>query len=277
MARRAVQVFRKPVYGVDMVETLAHQARGDGPRTVVALHGFLGSGRNLGALIRAWTERNPELRVLAPDLPGHGRSPPLPPEPSLEALAEAVLAWMDEINVPEAEIVGHSLGGRVGLVARARAPERVRRLELLDITPGPIPTSETDHVVAVLTAAPDRAPEREVIVEYLRANGLSAGLVQWLAMNLERSTTGDIAWRIDRDRLAAYHHGTRHQSLWWAAEAQPDGLRLLRGGRSAFVADDDIWRLQALGVPVHTIPEAGHFVHVDATDRVVHWLEDPAA
>jgi pimeloyl-ACP methyl ester carboxylesterase len=251
---------------------LAHQSRGSGPRIVVALHGFLGSARNLGGLVRAWTERDPSLCVLAPDLLGHGRSPPMPPEPSLEALADAVLEWMDELDVPSAAVVGHSLGGRVGLVARTRAPDRIARLDLLDITPGPIPVTDTDHVVAVLASAPDRAPERQAIVDHLRDNGLPDGLVQWLSMNLERAPEGDIRWRIDRQRLADYHHRTREQSLWWAVEAHPERLRLLKGGRSPFVSDGDIAKLRALGVPVGTVEDAGHFVHVDATEAVVDWL-----
>ena len=257
------------VYGAVM---LAHQSRGNGPRIVVALHGFLGSGRNLGGLVRAWTERNPSLCVLTPDLLGHGRSPPMPPEPSLEALADAVLAWMDELDVQSAEVVGHSLGGRVGLVARAQAPDRISRLDLLDITPGPIPVTDTDHVVSVLTSAPDRAPDRQPIVDFLREHGLPAGLVQWLSMNLERAAEGDIRWRIDRRRLADYHHRTRGQSLWWAVEAHPERLRLLAGGRSPFVSDADVTRLRALGVPVDTLEDAGHFVHADATEAVVDWL-----
>jgi len=251
---------------------LAFTTRGNGGRAVVALHGFLGSARNLGAMIRAWTARDAAVRVLAPDLLGHGASPPMPEPPSLEALAAGVLRWLDELGEPRVDIVGHSLGGRVALAARARAPERIGRIELLDITPGPIPETDTDRVLSVLLTAPDRADARDPIVEHLRQGGLSAGLVRWLSMNLERGPDGSIAWRIDRHRLADFHHRTRGESLWSWVEARPGGLRWLVGGRSPFVSADDVARLERLGIPIETIPAAGHFVHVDATDAVVDWL-----
>lgn len=252
---------------------LAHHVRGEGHRPVVALHGFLGSGRNLGALVRLWTERDPSLRVFIPDLPGHGRSPPLPPGPTTEHLADAVLAWMDDLDVAKADFVGHSLGGRVALLCRARAPERAGRVALLDITPGPIPVTDTDRVIEALRSAPDRADDRSEIIHHLASSGLAPGLVEWLSMSLERSPRGGVEWRIDRERLAEYHHGTRSQALWGTLDRAPEQVALLRGGRSPFVSTDDVRRLEARGVAVETLEDAGHFVHVDATEAVVEWLE----
>jgi 3-oxoadipate enol-lactonase len=68
---------------------------------------------------------------LALDLPGHGRRPRTA-EPSVEAFAEAVLP-----DCPERfDVVGHSLGGMVGLVLAARWPARVGRLVLVDAVIG---------------------------------------------------------------------------------------------------------------------------------------------
>ena len=68
---------------------------------------------------------------LALDLPGHGRRPRAA-EPSVEAFAEAVLP-----DCPERfDLVGHSLGGMVGLVLAATRPARVGRLVLVDAVIG---------------------------------------------------------------------------------------------------------------------------------------------
>jgi pimeloyl-ACP methyl ester carboxylesterase len=55
--------------------------------------------------------------VLAIDLPGFGDSAPLPPEtePTPAALAEAVSAFLDDLGVGRAHVVGNSLGGWVAL------------------------------------------------------------------------------------------------------------------------------------------------------------------
>ena len=64
---------------------------------------------------------------LAMDLPGHGRRPRAQ-EPTVEAFAEAVLP-----DCPERfDLVGHSLGGMVGMVIAGTAPGRLGRLVLVD-------------------------------------------------------------------------------------------------------------------------------------------------
>jgi pimeloyl-ACP methyl ester carboxylesterase len=73
------------------------------------------------------------LRVLAPDPPGHGASPALPPEafrPS--ALADLAAALLDELGVDRAVFVGFSWGGRVGCSFAGRFPGRTAALVLVD-------------------------------------------------------------------------------------------------------------------------------------------------
>ena len=73
------------------------------------------------------------LRVLAPDAPGHGRSPSLPPEGYLPSrLAELAAALLSELGVDRAAFVGFSWGGQVGCSFAAHFPERTRALVLID-------------------------------------------------------------------------------------------------------------------------------------------------
>ena len=68
--------------------------------------------------------------VLAPDLPGHGRSE----GPALGAVA-AMAGWvaqlLDTASVREAALVGHSMGGAIALETAATLGERVTRVALL--------------------------------------------------------------------------------------------------------------------------------------------------
>lgn len=72
-------------------------------------------------------------RVLAPDLPGHGRSGS-PALASVDAMADWVLALMDAAGVESALLAGHSMGSLIALEASSRAPARVRALALLGTT-----------------------------------------------------------------------------------------------------------------------------------------------
>ena len=67
--------------------------------------------------------------VLAPDLPGHGKSAGVAPE-SVEAGAQFVLALMDAAGVQRAALAGHSFGSLIVLEAAASAPGRISHLVL---------------------------------------------------------------------------------------------------------------------------------------------------
>lgn len=67
--------------------------------------------------------------VLAPDLPGHGRSEG-PPLASVAQMATWVGALLDAAGVRTAALVGHSMGGAIAMEAAAALGERVSRLAL---------------------------------------------------------------------------------------------------------------------------------------------------
>ena len=68
--------------------------------------------------------------VLAPDLPGHGRSGGAPLA-GIEALADWLLALLDAAGVAKAALVGHSMGSLLALETAARAPARVTQLVMV--------------------------------------------------------------------------------------------------------------------------------------------------
>ena len=101
---------------------------GEGP-DVLLLHG-LGSTRASMFEMAATLSRH--YRVHAPDLPGFGSSSK-PPRAAYKApwFAEMIIGLMDELEIPDAHIVGNSMGGRVAIEVGLTAPERVGALGLL--------------------------------------------------------------------------------------------------------------------------------------------------
>jgi pimeloyl-ACP methyl ester carboxylesterase len=90
---------------------------------VMLVHGLGGAAANWLALAPLLL---PGRRVIVPELPGHGGSEPLPAAPSLNAYADRLALLLDE---PTA-VVGHSLGGAIGLRLAIRHPDHVRALVL---------------------------------------------------------------------------------------------------------------------------------------------------
>ncbi|ADO74889.1 alpha/beta fold hydrolase [Stigmatella aurantiaca] len=248
---------------------------GEGEVPTVLLHGFLGSGRNLRSLAVAWSEAEPQRRFLLPDLTGHGASPALPPGADLDTLARDVRETAHAKGFTGSlEWVGHSLGGRVSLAASLLFPAEVAHVTLLDITPSPVPVnlSESGMVLNILLQAPDTAPSRKEMRADLMGHGLSVGLADWLVMNLVSLPDGGVRWRFERQGLAALHERVNGTDLWAAVERPGAKVRCIRGGRARYVTDADVARMEKAGCPVATLPEAGHFVHVDAPQALLQWL-----
>lgn len=253
----------------------AHFGLGQGPNATVLLHGFLGSGRNLRSLAQLWLERDPSRRFLVPDLRGHGDAPPLGPGDSLATLANDVLATTKAGGLhPPVRLVGHSLGGRVALVAADLEPALFDQVVVLDIGPGATPPalSESRRVLDVLLAAPEVASDRARMRAHLMEQGLSRPLADWLLMNLRPGAGGALTWRFDRQALADLHARFSAEDLWPLVERAEVPLHFIRGENSSYLSPRDAERLARLGCVVDTLPAAGHFVHVDAPGPLVDLL-----
>lgn len=110
-----------------MSDLLHFSDQGEGP-AVIFLHGFLESSSMWNYLsIDDW-----EVRRILIDLPGHGDSLVLNEvPPSIERMAEKVIEIIDRIGVASYSVVGHSMGGYVGLQL-LRKDNRANRLILLN-------------------------------------------------------------------------------------------------------------------------------------------------
>jgi 2-succinyl-6-hydroxy-2,4-cyclohexadiene-1-carboxylate synthase len=158
---------------------------------LLLLHGFTGCKAFWAPLAEAWAER---WYVLAPDLPGHGDSPPPGPDEGLEVAAEQLASAMPAA----ATVVGYSLGGRLALHLAIAHPERVERLVLVGASAG-LP-EEVDRAA--------RRLEDARWVSMLRHQGLEAFLDAWEALPL----------------FAGHRAATPERQAW---------LRGLRAGQSA--------------------------------------------
>jgi poly(3-hydroxyoctanoate) depolymerase len=104
---------------------------GDGPPLLLI--------NGIGAYMKMWTaleEGLPDVRLIAFDAPGSGRSPSFMVPLSVEMLAQLTDRLLDRLGYDRVDDLGYSFGGLIAQFLAGQAPARVRRLVLVATTPG---------------------------------------------------------------------------------------------------------------------------------------------
>ena len=247
-------------------EPLASTTYGEhGPRLVL-LHGLFGQGRNVTGVAKALAA---DARVTLLDLPDHGRSP-WSRAFSYVATADRVADHL-AVTAPEERwtVAGHSMGGKVGMLAALRHPGLVERLCVVDVAP--VPTSAVSsfgtYVAALrrvdIATLPDRATAERVVAETVPDPVIRGFLLQ----NLRRDGTGDAArWRWQLN-LALLGDHLGEIADWPPGPWDPyDGPVLwLAGVDSDYVQASYAPAMRALfpRVRLVRVKNAGHWVHAD--------------
>lgn len=189
---------------------------------------------------------------LALDLPGHGRRPRAK-EPTVEAFAEAILP-----DCPDRfDLVGHSLGGMVGMVIAATRPARVGRLVLVEAVIGS--TSETLRWQGSIIAG--------LAMRVLRPSALG-----WL---FSRGTEGATRQTLRRDLSAMSREGLRDAlTATTTFDVEPWLPRIVTPTLVLAAERNPISRRQgrriADGIAGATFEElpGGHLLHTDCPDAL---------
>jgi pimeloyl-ACP methyl ester carboxylesterase len=241
-----------------------HQG-GSGEPVLLLLHG-------LGATGDVWQGWRPLLarrwpgRWLAPDLPGHGGSPPLS-DYTFESLAAAVA---DTVGAGARTVVlGHSLGGVVGLaLAGGGFPVPVQAVIGLGIKIA-WADDELDRARALARRSPAWFASRdEAAARYLRISGL-AGQLDVAGPAVEAGLREqDGRWRLAMDPRA-FAVGAPDMPQLLARSRAP--VTLARGEHDAMNTGEQLTRL---GVPAVTLPGLGHNAHVE-NPHLASTLLDP--
>jgi pimeloyl-ACP methyl ester carboxylesterase len=207
--------------------------------------------------------------ALAVDLPGHGHSAwredgDYSPQNNAAAVAPVVSQL-----APDAElVVGMSLGGLTAIGLGAIAPQLVSELVLVDVTPSALRryaemTTDEQGTVA-LVAGERNFPSFEAILEVTTAAAPHRdrkSLRRGVFHNSRRLDDGTWTWRYDNIRQIP-----DFDSLWDDFAGLSVPVRLVRGGTSPFVTDEDADELarraqQFQGVQI--VEHSGHSVQSD--------------
>jgi 2-hydroxy-6-oxonona-2,4-dienedioate hydrolase len=132
--RAAVKSTWANVKGLRMHALTAGDEADRHASAVVCVHGMIVSSRYMVPTVE---RLGSSFRVYAPDLPGYGVSAKPPRVPDVPRQADAIVDWMDAIQVERVSLLGNSYGCQIAASVAARYPERVDRVVLVGPTTNP--------------------------------------------------------------------------------------------------------------------------------------------
>jgi sigma-B regulation protein RsbQ len=253
----------------DAKDALNARMTGRGPDTLVLLHG-LGTDQSIWDAFRPWLSHH--YRVLTYDLPFAGSANPaffdLRRHGSIEGHANDLLEILQSEGVRRCSLIGHSLGGLIGVFAAIEQPALFERLVLLGASaryldePGYKGGLDVPSIDAMFTAVAENFRGwAESFAPIATARPLQDPASQTFLASLLR-TRPDIAIAMMRPILLADYRATVRQCTTPAV--------ILQTEQDCAVPMDAALCLQRClrGSVLEVIKTAGHLPHLSAPDAV---------
>lgn len=253
---------------------------GAGPPELVLVHGGAQNAHTWDTVALAL-----DRPLVAVDLPGHGRSDHRPDHRYGPASMAADVAAAAAALAPEAEaVVGMSLGGLTAIALAAEHPGLVRRLGVVDVTPG-VDGSKTGPIVAFIDGPDDFDSFEAILARTVEHNpGRSEqSLRRGVLHNAHEGPDGRWRWNYDRIRNwedPAGGEGSGIDSPFGVMWDMVGKLRmptaLWQGGRWSVVDDADIaeWMRRCPQTTHAVVDGAGHSIQGDRPLELAGLIED---
>jgi pimeloyl-ACP methyl ester carboxylesterase len=227
-----------------------------GPDLILFVHGLGCAGESFAPV---WD--HPALRglsLLAPDLPGHGECPRAGPC-TMQACARSLAGMLARHPAERVHLVGHSLGGAVGLLLAAQVGSRLASFVCAEGNLLPDDCGLLSRGVAATPIVEFLDDGFRRMIEGARADSGARSWAVWAAQADPRAfheaASDVVRWSDSGELLARFL-------------ALPVPRTYLCGARSRLRTVTD-----RLGdVPVVEIPDAGHGLFEDQPDIVCRWL-----
>eukprot|EP00471_Norrisiella_sphaerica_P005802 CAMPEP_0184480506 /NCGR_PEP_ID=MMETSP0113_2-20130426/2022_1 /TAXON_ID=91329 /ORGANISM="Norrisiella sphaerica, Strain BC52" /LENGTH=245 /DNA_ID=CAMNT_0026859045 /DNA_START=226 /DNA_END=963 /DNA_ORIENTATION=+ len=227
------------------------------------------------------------------DLRNHGKSPHVAAM-DLNLMAEDLIRVMDSMDIKQAAVMGHSLGGKIALAASLLYPERLEQVVALDIAPvnydakAPESWRTIVHIVESMRSIDlSRISRRSDAEKMLKEKIKSPGIRRYALQNLSRSSDGKWSWRCNLDHISnALGQLSTFNVNGKEIDEDDDSLtacpvHIIRGETSSYVQDSFLTttRKHFPHSEITTIADAGHWLHVDQPEKflevVTSYLASP--
>lgn len=243
---------------------LHYKKYGEG-KPLIILHGLFGISDNWVTFAKKIADLG--YAVYIPDQRNHGQSPHSPAFNYL-ALVDDLFEFIDEHELEDAIVLGHSMGGKVAMRYALENPQFLSALIVVDISLRAYQARphHKNIIKAMKQVDFDKVQTRKDVETILKESITNPKIRLFVMKNLHREGQTDFKWRLNLDgicdNLDQMFDGIQ------IPEAFTKPTLIIRGGDSDYIIDEDIPDLESAfpNQTFHTIKGATHWVHAEAPE-----------
>lgn len=237
---------------------------------LVILHGLFGMLDNWQTLGKKLAENH---MVYLVDQRNHGRSPHVD-SISYPEMAHDLKEFMESHWMHHAAVLGHSMGGKTAMQLALQHPDMVEKLVVVDISPVRYPGGHQAIFEALLGLEVEKVEDRSAIEGQLEKRISDWSIRQFLMKNLRKRKEGGYRWKMNLPVI--YRDYERILAPLECDHPYEGPALFIRGGRSQYVQPEHEPRIRELfpAAEIRTVPDAGHWVHAEAPDRLLEMVKE---
>ena len=241
------------------MEQLHSRILGEG-RPLLILHGFLGMSDNWKTLGNQFAENGFQIHLI--DQRNHGKSFHSD-DFDYEILSKDLLTYIEEHQITNANIIGHSMGGKTAMQFAISYPTHINKLIVADISPKFYPPHHQYIIDALTQLNFEEIKSRKQADEVLAQHLSDFGIRQFLLKNLYWVEPGKLGLRFNLDvlknKMEEIGEGIPAISIFKGSTL------FLRGDRSEYILPQDYEEIRKHfpNAQIETIEKAGHWLHAE--------------
>ena len=236
---------------------------------LLILHGVFGSLDNWLTLGRQFAET---YRVFLIDQRNHGRSPH-DSTMNYTALADDLHHFIEEHQLKNPLLIGHSMGGKVVMQYALTYPNTYEKMIVVDISPRKYNVSHHEAILNGLKAIDvENLTSRDEADKKLEHYIEEEGVRLFLLKNLARTKDG-FEWKmnlpiLEKSITKIGSAVTKNKNVDTAVDFNEKPALFINGGQSRYVQEKDISTITKYfpNAHIHTIHQAGHWIHAQAPE-----------
>jgi esterase len=250
---------------------LFYREFGEGQPAII-LHGLFGQSDNWVTVGRRIAN---QFHVFIPDQRNHGQSPHTSVH-SFPAMADDLTEFIEEHEIENPILIGHSMGGKVAMTYALENPGKVKKIVIIDISPRKYPEriTHTQVISQMMSIDLEKVTTRGEVENMLDSNIPDSRVRMFILKNLYYKIHGKLAWRLNLDAINQsmdqLFDGIQSESQY------NEPTLFIRGGKSDYVPDEDIPLIKSMfpEATLKTITGASHWVHADAPEELCVLLSE---